>query len=137
MHPLLKDSRAACRFPLMMKPCPPFRVEVCIEQHPGWIDQFVHELTVAETSLEGLRNGRTKWIATVDNAAVTLSWDWVELMADVIALADPTNIQCSATLVTRDGEPASDNDVMLTLSHLVSSLPWQDHVLRHLARPLQ
>ena len=61
-----------------------------------------------------------------------MAWDWVELDAGVVALADPFALVTNLRLVDAHGEALPACETVLHLNEIVHSLPWQSEVCRAL-----
>lgn len=92
------------------------------------------ELSHAQTTVDdhggaGPRTGTTEWSANVMGRRVWLSWAWVEVMRDVLALSNPMGIATNARLHASDGEALVDEAIVLELNRIVCFLPRQPEVL--------
>jgi hypothetical protein len=95
---------------------------------------FVHLGTsvLAPLHLRGVCAGQTLWGETAAGRAAGVAWDWVELGAGVVALADPFALVTNLRFVNVHGEVIPDREVVLQLNEIVHSLPWQNEVCRAL-----
>jgi len=75
------------------------------------------------------RTGTTEWSAKVMGHRVWLSWDWVEVMPQVLVLADPMGIATNAQFHASDGEALGQDAIVLEMNLIVYFLPWQPEVL--------
>ncbi len=80
-------------------------------------------------------SGQTFWAWRGEEGDLGVAWDWVELRAGVVAMADPMSVVSNLRLV---GEAGEELDVVTTARHfsaIVHALPWQDAVEEALAVP--
>jgi len=75
--------------------------------------------------------GQTIWAAT--NAQAGMAWDWIQLSAGVVAMADPLSVVTNLRLVNPDGDALTPLEALRCLNEVVHTLPWQDEVERVLA----
>lgn len=92
------------------------------------------DLTHAHTTVDrhggtGPQTGTTEWSAKVLGRRFWLSWAWVEVMPDVLALADPMGIATNAKFHACDGGALVGSAIVLELNKIVYSLPWQPEVV--------
>jgi hypothetical protein len=76
--------------------------------------------------------GQTLWGHAQEPAAAGVAWDWVELRAGVVAMADPLGMVTNLRLVDAQGEALTPLQSALRLHQIVHALPWQDEVSRAL-----
>lgn len=99
-----------------------------------WRSRLKHDqTTISEELMHGhLLTGSTSWVSHVGDRSFILSWDWIQLRPDVVALANPLEIASNARFVGSDGAPLNSFAIVLELNQIVHSLPWQIEVLRQL-----
>ncbi len=78
--------------------------------------------------------GQTIWAAHADDGDAGMAWDWVQIAAGVVAIADPMSVVTNLRLVGGEGEVLTAYQSALFLNELVHSLPWQTEVQRALRR---
>lgn len=59
-----------------------------------------------------------------------MAWDWIQLSAGVVAMADPLSVVTNLRLVNPDGDVLSQLESLRCLNEVVHALPWQDEVER-------
>lgn len=79
--------------------------------------------------------GQTLWGEAGIDRSTGVAWDWVEVHAGVVAMADPLGVVTNLRLLDADGEAMSQSRVAMHLSLLVHGLPWQTEVRRALQKP--
>lgn len=95
---------------------------------------FVHVDTRISASGEpGLpASGQTIWCGEVTGAEAGITWDWVQVRPDVVAMADPMAVVTNLRFVGTDGDVLPADECALLLNQIVFSLPWQREVMRTL-----
>lgn len=63
-----------------------------------------------------------------------MAWDWVQIAAGVVAIADPMSVVTNLRLIGGEGEVLTAHQSALFLNELVHALPWQTEVERALRR---
>ncbi len=92
------------------------------------------QVTTYSTSETPCR-GQTVWGDEQDKGSVAgLAWDWIELGAGVVAMADPLAVLTNLRLVGPGGGVLTPLEAALHLNELVHALPWQQEVQLALAR---
>ena len=91
---------------------------------------FVHLGTRVSAPLHSGRpaTGHTLWGECTPSEETGLAWDWVDIGAGVLAMADPMGIFTNLRLVSRRGTVLTETESALYLNRLVRQLPWQDQV---------
>ncbi len=79
-------------------------------------------------------SGQTIWCTDVCSHDAGVAWDWVQVMPDVVAMADPMAVITNMRFVGANGEKLSADESAVLLNELVFSLPWQREVVRTLRR---
>ncbi|HEY6356338.1 MAG TPA: hypothetical protein VIY30_17780 [Burkholderiaceae bacterium] len=74
--------------------------------------------------------GQTIWGASAANAQAGMAWDWIQLPAGVVAMADPLSVVTNLRLVNPDGDELTPLESLRHLNEVVRGLPWQDEVER-------
>lgn len=77
-------------------------------------------------------SGQTLWAHAAADQAAGVAWDWVEIRAGVLALADPMGLVTNLRLVDAQGEELTELEAALQLNQIVHALPWQTEVKRAL-----
>lgn len=91
--------------------------------------QFVHVGTrVMRGNSRDPLSGQTLWCESSPHPEAGLLWDWVEIDAGVVAMADPMGVLTNLRLVSDDGAVLTSCEAALHLNFLVHQLPWQDAV---------
>ncbi len=63
-----------------------------------------------------------------------MAWDWVQLMPNVVAMADPMAVITNLRFIDARGDKLPDDASALLLNEIVYALPWQREVQRTLRR---
>jgi hypothetical protein len=74
--------------------------------------------------------GQTIWAAPAAEGQAGMAWDWIQLSAGVVAMADPLSVVTNLRLVNPDGDVLSLLETLRHLNEVVHRLPWQDEVER-------
>jgi hypothetical protein len=75
-------------------------------------------------------SGQTIWATTAPHGQAGMAWDWIQLSAGVVAMADPLSVITNLRLINPDGEALSQLEALRHLNEVVHVLPWQDEVER-------
>ena len=75
-------------------------------------------------------SGQTIWAAAAANAQAGMAWDWIQLSAGVVAMADPLSVVTNLRLVNPDGDALTPLEALRHLNEVVHTLRWQDEVER-------
>jgi hypothetical protein len=75
-------------------------------------------------------SGQTIWATSAANGQAGMAWDWIQLSAGVVAMADPLSVVTNLRLVNPDGDALSPLESMRHLNEVVHALPWQGEVER-------
>ncbi len=75
-------------------------------------------------------SGQTIWAAAADDGQAGMAWDWIQLSAGVVAMADPLSVITNVHLVGADGDSLGPLESLRRLNEVVHTLPWQDEVER-------
>jgi hypothetical protein len=78
--------------------------------------------------------GQTIWAAHAGEGEAGMAWDWVQIAAGVVAIADPMSVVTNLRLVSGGGEVLTAHEAALLLNEWVRTLPWQCEVQRALQR---
>ena len=76
--------------------------------------------------------GQTIWAASAAEGEVGMAWDWVQIAAGVVAIADPMSVVTNVRLVGAEGEILTTQASARFLNELVRAMPWQHEVQRAL-----
>lgn len=99
------------------------------------VGQFTHLGTsVSDEPLEsGLMSGQVLWGAQMKDGMVGLAWDWMEVKASVVAMADPMLIISNVRLVDEGGDDVTASERILRMNNVIHALGWQRGLgqLRH------
>jgi hypothetical protein len=76
--------------------------------------------------------GQTVWGGRAADSAAGISWDWIEITKDVIAISDPMMMITNLRVLGRDGGVMCAHEAAPYLNQLVNGLPWQVEVLKAL-----
>jgi len=74
--------------------------------------------------------GQTIWAAAAAEGQAGMAWDWIQLSAGVVAMADPLSVVTNLRLVNPDGDVLSQLQALRHLNEVVHRLRWQDEVER-------
>lgn len=77
-------------------------------------------------------SGQTIWAGTLSGREIGMAWDWIEIAAGVIAMADPMSVITNLRVVADEGHVLTSAEASMYLNDLVQQLPWQDEVGRAL-----
>lgn len=80
--------------------------------------------------------GQTMWVADDDAGELGLAWDWVQIGAGVVAMADPLAVVSNLRLVDDGGEVLDPVTTARHFNGIVHALPWQAEVQRALGLPV-
>ncbi len=75
-------------------------------------------------------SGQTIWAAAAADGQAGMAWDWIQLSAGVVAMADPMSVVTNLRLVSLDGDVLTPLESLRCLNEVVHTLPWQDEVER-------
>lgn len=75
-------------------------------------------------------SGQTIWAAAADDGQAGMAWDWIQLSAGVVAMADPLSVITNVHLVGADGDSLGPLESLRRLNEVVHALPWQGEVER-------
>lgn len=75
--------------------------------------------------------GATVWVSTIPQLRVAVAWEWVEVAAGVLVVADPNNVISNLRLVRpmmgmERMSPSTQRVVLLNA--IVRALPWQSEI---------
>ena len=76
--------------------------------------------------------GQTIWGGQSEDGEAGVAWDWVQISADVVAMADPMSVITNLRLVGEEGEVLTALESARFLNEIVHALPWQNEVQRAL-----
>jgi hypothetical protein len=101
-----------------------------IFEWPGAVRRLqpVGATTYVDGSAGGLRYGRVVWGTELASQLAGISWDWREVRANVLALADPMAVQSNVVLFDDAGRPIRRSATLLFLNRAIHSLPWQQRI---------
>ncbi len=75
---------------------------------------------------EGLRYGQAVWgIRPATEKWVGIAWDWREIRAGVVAMADPMTVLSNLVFLDETGQALDPFKRILYLNNAIFSLPWQ------------
>ncbi|MGH6610002.1 MAG: hypothetical protein ACRECQ_07085 [Burkholderiaceae bacterium] len=77
--------------------------------------------------------GQTVWGGRAADSAAGISWDWIEVTAGVVAIADPMMMITNLRVIGREGEVLTAYEAAPHLNGIVHGLAWQAEVQRALA----
>lgn len=72
-----------------------------------------------------LGSGQILWGLESQRGMLGLAWDWRELVAGVVVIADPMSIVCNGNLLDEEGCALNDAERLMCLNTAVYQLPWQ------------
>jgi hypothetical protein len=75
-------------------------------------------------------SGQTIWVAAAADGQAGMAWDWIQLSAGVVAMADPLSVVTNLRLLKSDGDTMTPLESLRCLNEVVHALPWQDEVER-------
>jgi len=104
---------------------------VFCQANPQRTLQFVHLGTrvIHTGSDDSPPCGQTVWGEYTDDHEAGLAWDWVQICAGVVAMADPMCVVTNLRLLGERGQVLTSREAALYLNRLVHQLPWQSEVL--------
>jgi hypothetical protein len=75
--------------------------------------------------------GATVWVSTIPRLRVAVAWEWVEVSAGVLVVADPNNVISNLRLIRpmmgmESMSPSTQRVVLLNA--IVRALPWQSEI---------
>ena len=76
-------------------------------------------------SSSGFRAGDTVWTARFEQWQAGLAWEWVEVKAGIVMLADPNSIVSNLHFVDGENQPVLGLAKTVAINRLVHGLPWQ------------
>lgn len=76
--------------------------------------------------------GQTIWGGSHDDGDAGVAWDWVQISANVVAMADPMSVITNLRLLGQEGEVLTALESARFLNEIVHALPWQSEVQRAL-----
>ena len=76
--------------------------------------------------------GQTIWGGSHDDGDAGVAWDWVQISANVVAMADPMSVVSNLRLLGQEGEVLTALESARYLNEIVHALPWQSEVQRAL-----
>lgn len=76
--------------------------------------------------------GQTMWGLHAGGGEAGVAWDWIQITADVVAMADPMSVVSNLRLVGEEGEVLTALQAARYLNEIVHALPWQTEVQRAL-----
>ena len=76
--------------------------------------------------------GQTVWGGRAGDSSAGISWDWIEIAAGVIAVADPMTLVTNLCLLGPEGEVMTAHEAAPHLNRIVHRLQWQSEVRRAL-----
>lgn len=106
-----------------------------VHARPTGLHHLSTHVDLPADRVHGRACGQTIWAGTVDGAEAGMAWDWVEVAAGVVAMADPMSVITNLRILGDAGEVLTANAAALVLNGIVHALPWQDEVGRALATP--
>jgi hypothetical protein len=74
--------------------------------------------------------GQTLWGDPGGEVSAGVAWDWVQIQAGVVAMADPFDLSTNLCLLDEKGTTLSGRERAVRLNELVHRLPWQTEVHR-------
>ncbi len=80
----------------------------------------------------GASSGQTLWAGSSGDGEAGVAWDWIQLRAGVVAMADPMTVVTNLRLIGDEGEVLTATESARYLNAIVHALPWQDEVQRAL-----
>jgi len=75
-------------------------------------------------------SGQTIWAAAAAEGQAGMAWDWIQLSAGVVAMADPLSVVTNLRLINLDGDTLTPLESLRCLNEVVHTLSWQDEVER-------
>ncbi len=101
------------------------------ESHPHFVHLGTH--VSPRLSADWPLMGQAVWGGRCADSAAGVSWDWIEIAAGVIAIADPMMMISNLRVLGGDGEVLTAYEAAPHLNGIVNRLPWQAEVERVLA----
>ena len=80
--------------------------------------------------------GQTVWGGRAGVSAAGLSWDWIEVVPGIVAIADPMMMITNLRLLGVQGEVLTAHEDAPYLNDIVHRLPWQAEVHRAIEQSL-
>jgi hypothetical protein len=85
---------------------------------------------------DGRRVGDTVWGAMVDGRLAAASWDWIEILPNVVCLVDPSTVLTNIQFLDDRGCYEEPLQAMRSLNDLIYCTPWQEAVCSALDQSL-
>ena len=77
----------------------------------------------------GRRRGQVLWGTRMAGRQVGVAWDWTEVRASVVAVADPMQVLSNMLLVDDVGAVMERSTVVLHLNAVIHHVEWQARLL--------
>jgi hypothetical protein len=101
------------------------------------IHRFEHIGTVQAHPSAGddydCKHGQVVWGVPSGDLPVAVCWDWAEVRAGVVALANPMTVFSNVRLLAEDGAPLSHGQTLLELNGVIHELDWQRQLCEELS----
>lgn len=112
-------------------------VSTCVSRWMCEVRRFEHIGTVqAHPSASDdydCKHGQVVWGVPGGDLPVAVCWDWAEVRAGVVALANPMTVFSNVRLLAEDGAPLSHGQTLLELNGVIHELDWQRQLCEELS----
>ncbi len=81
-----------------------------------------------EALRDGRRVGDTVWGAMVDGHLAAASWDWIEILPNVVCLVDPSTVLTNIQFLDEQACYEEPEQAMRSINDLIYCTPWQEAV---------
>ncbi len=92
-----------------------------VQAHPSATDDY------------DCKHGQVVWGVPSGDLPVAVCWDWAEVRAGVVALANPMTVFSNVRLLAEDGAPLSHGQMLLELNGVIHELDWQRQLCEELS----
>ena len=82
---------------------------------------------------DGCRRGHVIWGNLLGASPMALCWEWAEVKLGVVAIFNPMNVLSNVRLLSEDGRPFSDGQMVLVFNSVVHEVDWQSGVCEEIA----
>jgi hypothetical protein len=110
-------------------------VSTCVSRWMHSARHFEHIGTVHAHPCAGddFKHGQLVWGAPDGEFPMAVCWDWAEVRAGIVALANPMTVFSNVRLLAEDGAPLSHSQTLLELNGVIHELDWQRRLCEELS----
>jgi hypothetical protein len=95
--------------------------------------RMISRLQCLSAHVSEMRNGRpyrgqVMWACETAQGTAGLAWDWFEVRANVVAMADPMHVLSNVAFVDDLGQDLPEPARLIELNNLVAGLDWQGFI---------